>query len=73
MTSTIAMSGKSEKLMSASKEIDPRAVKVHWTHKHRIKKLYKEGYSHEELANMYNLPYWYIKGLTRGLKQAERV
>ena len=53
--------------------IDPRKVKVHWTHRLRIKKLYKEGYSHEELAKMYKLPYWYIKGLTRGLKQVERV
>lgn len=54
-------------------EIDPRKVKVHWTHRLRIKKLYKEGYTHEELSIMYKLPFWYIKGLTRGLEQAERV
>lgn len=53
--------------------IDPREVKVNWTHKLRIKKLYKERFSHEELAKMYKLPVWYIKVLTRNVKQDERV
>ncbi len=54
-------------------EIDPQVVKIHFTHKRRIKKLYKEGYNREELSLMYNLPYEYIKCLTRGLKQADRI
>lgn len=54
-------------------EIDPRKVKIHWTHRLRIKKLYKEGYTEEELAKMYKLPVWYIKGLTIRLKKPERI
>lgn len=53
--------------------VDPRKVKVHWTHRLRIKKLYKEGYTEEELAQMYKLPVWYIKGLTIRLKKPERI
>jgi hypothetical protein len=58
---------------AAMTEIDPRQVKIHWTHKARIKTLYKDGFSIEELALMYRLPYWYIKGLSRGVKRMERV
>ena len=48
---------------------DPRKVKIHHSHKKRIKELYKEGLSIEELVIAYKLPYWYIKSLTRGLER----
>lgn len=54
-------------------EIDPRKVKVHWTHKLRIKKLYLDGFTHEELAKMYKLPLWYVKGLTWLLRKPDRI
>ena len=48
-------------------------LKIHWTHKMRIKKLYKEGYVEEELAQMYKVPIWYVKGVTRALRKPERI
>lgn len=54
-------------------EIDPRNVKVHWTHLIRIKNLYKEGYTEEELSIAYKLPIWYIKGLTIRIKKPVRI
>lgn len=54
-------------------QIDPRQVTIHWTHKKRIKELYKDGFSIEELSIGYKLPYWYIKSLTRGVERMERI
>lgn len=48
-------------------------VKVHWTHKAKIRKLYKEGYTHEELAIMYGVGWDLIKNVTRGIKLGERI
>lgn len=53
--------------------INPRKVKVNWTHKIRIKQLYKDGFTHEELSIAYNLPIWYIESLTVALKRPERI
>lgn len=53
--------------------INPRKVKIHWTHKLRIKKLYLEGFHEEELSQMYKLPLWYINGLVVRLRKPERV
>lgn len=40
---------------------------IHWTHRRRIKKLYLEGFTREELAIMYKLPPSIITSITRGL------
>lgn len=48
-------------------------MRIHWTHSIKIKKLYKEGFTHEELAIMYKTTIYRIKNLTQGLEQAERV
>lgn len=54
-------------------EINPHQVTIHYSHKKRIKSLYQEGFSIEELAIMYRLPWWYIKSLSRGVKRMERI
>ena len=48
-------------------------IKVHWTHVLRIKKLCKEGYSTNELAQMYKVPHHVISRYTRTLNKPERV
>lgn len=49
-------------------------MRIHFTHKNRIKQLYKEGYTIEELIIMYNpIAYKQLKNLTRGIKQEDRV
>ena len=48
-------------------------IKMHFTHKWRISKLFKEGFSDEELAIMYHVPWSEIKRITRGLEQVERI
>lgn len=49
-------------------------IKLHFTHKRRIKSLWIEGYTIEEIAIMYkNLPLDQLNKLIRGIKQQERV
>lgn len=67
------MSGKYLSMSSKSLKGAMNNIKIHWTHKFRIKRLFVDGFSEHELSIMYNLPFSYIKGLTRGLKQNERV
>jgi hypothetical protein len=53
--------------------INPLRVKVHFTHKWRIKQLFKEGFSVEELSLAYKVPTWYVESLTQALKRPERI
>jgi len=48
-------------------------IEVHWTHKAKMAKFYREGFTREELSIMYKLPYWYIKELTKMITQVERI
>jgi len=48
-------------------------IKVHFTHKARIRKLYAGGYSDEELAIMYKTTWSTIKNVTRGVQRPERI
>lgn len=43
-------------------------IKIHFTHKLAIKRLYKDGFSNEELAIMYKIHWSEIKRITYGLK-----
>ena len=43
-------------------------IKIHFTHKWAIQRLYKDGFTDEELAIMYKIPWPEIKRITRGLK-----
>lgn len=43
-------------------------IKIHWTHKVRIQRLYQEGFTDEEIAIMYHLPWSAIKRITYHLK-----
>jgi len=46
---------------------------IHFTHKIRIKSLFKQGFSDEELAIMYKVPWHTIKKIIRGLPKPERI
>ena len=48
-------------------------TKVHFTHRIRIKTLYKEGYTIDELAIMYKTNHHTITNVTRGIIPLERI
>jgi len=48
-------------------------IKIHWTHKAKIRKFYHDGYSHDELAIMYKTTWHTIKNITRGIIPLERI
>lgn len=48
-------------------------LNIHFTHKARIRKLYKDGFTDEELADMYHIPWTEIKRITHNIKQPERL
>lgn len=47
--------------------------KVHFTHKWRMKRLYLQGFTVQEIAIAYKVPIWYVNGLTQRLKKPERI
>ena len=48
-------------------------IKLHWTHKATIKKLYLDGYTDLEISIMYKLPLSEVKRLTSHLEKPERI
>lgn len=47
--------------------------KINWYYKQKIKKLYQEGFSVDELCLMYNLRPIDVKSTVKGIKRVERV
>lgn len=50
-----------------------RYVKVHWTHKLKIRNLFKQGFTDTELAIMYKTHWSVIQRITYNVKQQERI
>jgi len=48
-------------------------VKVHHTHKQRIRSLAREGYSEVELAEMYKAPLHVIRNIIKNTIKPERI
>ena len=48
-------------------------IKLHWTYKVKIKKLYKDGFTTEELALMYKVNHYVISSITRLIERPERI
>lgn len=47
--------------------------KFHFTHKLKIRKLYKDGFCEDELAIMYKVNWSDIKRIVTGLQKPERI
>jgi len=48
-------------------------IKIHFTHKQRIRSLFREGFCLEELALMYKTQYATVKEIVRGITPPERI
>jgi len=48
-------------------------IKVHFTHKWRIKQLFSDGFTIDELIIMYRAPMDVIKNITQGITPKERI
>lgn len=48
-------------------------IKLHIDYKKRIKDLYRDGFTVEELGLMYGIPWAEVKRITQGITQTERV
>ena len=48
-------------------------IKIHHTHKQRIRSLFRDGFSEEELAIMYKVQWPSIKEIIKGLQKPEQV
>lgn len=50
-------------------------LKIHYTHKKRIKDLFRERYSLQEIFIMYNklIPYARLRTIVRGVKRQDRI
>jgi len=48
-------------------------LKLHWSHKLKLKRFFLEGYTNEELAIMYKVPQHVVVRVTRLLSKPERI
>lgn len=48
-------------------------MKTHWTHRLRIRKLFTDGFTIEELTIMYNISVGRVNNIVQGLKKPERL
>jgi preprotein translocase subunit SecE len=48
-------------------------VKIHHTHKQRMRSLFRQGFSEEEISRMYKIEWPSVKEIVKGIEKPERI